>query len=174
MVFDRFKKPRLPAEGRPRLAQDERILAWAAVDNDGFLVATNRGLWLSVDRRLGWHEINKAIWSGRALTVIPGPTIDFPGREDLGLVVEETPVSWTLTVPGQLPRQVHDRVTRSVAYTSHHMLPGQPGGVRVLARRVPGFDGLRWAVRYDQGVDGNDPAVRAATEELVRWASTEV
>jgi hypothetical protein len=35
-------------------------------------------------------------------------------------------------------------------------------------------DGLRWAVRYDPGVDRADPAVVAATDELVAAARSTV
>jgi hypothetical protein len=37
----------------------------------------------------------------------------------------------------------------------------------VVARRVPGADGLAWTVRYDPGVDHDDPIVREATAALV-------
>jgi hypothetical protein len=60
-------------------------------------------------------------------------------------------------------------VTRSVAFTAHHPLPS--GGVRVVARRVAGRDGLAWHVRYDDGTDVADPAVLAATAELVAEAA---
>jgi hypothetical protein len=37
----------------------------------------------------------------------------------------------------------------------------------VAARRVPGVDGLRWTVRYDRGVDPEDPAIAEATGRIV-------
>ena len=40
-----------------------------------------------------------------------------------------------------------------------HALPG--GGVLVVARRVPGRDGLRWTVRYDPGTPPAPEAVAA-------------
>ncbi|WP_018349223.1 hypothetical protein [Longispora albida] len=165
-----FRKPKLPADARPDLAPDERVVAWAATV-DGHVVATTVGLWLGKERRLRWDEISKASWSGSALTIVPGPAGGY--TDEVGLVAEEEPVSFALTVPGEIPRQVHERVTRSVAYTSHHLLPGAPGGVRVLARRVPGINGLRWAVRFDAGVDPEDPAARAAALELVHAAQQE-
>jgi hypothetical protein len=64
---------------------------------------------------------------------------------------------------------VRDRVSRSVAYTRHHDVPG--GGVRVVARRVPGVDGVTWHVRFDEGTDAADPAVAEVTAELVAAAS---
>ncbi|MEV6525848.1 hypothetical protein AB0M43_28275 [Longispora sp. NPDC051575] len=163
-----FRKPKLPAGSTPALAPGERVVAWATTP-DGHLVATNLGLWLTREQRLGWHEVSKATWSGEVLTVTPGPA----SLDEIGLVVEDEPVRFELSEPGQLPRHVQERVTRSVAYTSHHLLPGEPGGVRVLARRVPGMDGLRWAVRYDHGVDPMDEGVQAATLELVHRAQQE-
>ena len=57
------RKPKLPAELRPALDRDERVLAWAmAGDAAVVAVATNRGLWLPGRDRLGWHEIHKVIW----------------------------------------------------------------------------------------------------------------
>ena len=61
-------------------------------------------------------------------------------------------------------------MTRSVAYTMHHPLAPGGAGVRVVARRVAGVDGLSWAVRYDAGVPADAPAVVARTGELVAQA----
>jgi hypothetical protein len=85
-------------------------------------------------------------------------------------VVEDLPsVAFTLSEPGELPHQVRSRVTRSVGYTAHHPLPGG-GGFRVAARRVPGLDGRRWTVRYDPGVDRDDPIVADVTTQIVAGA----
>jgi hypothetical protein len=153
-----FQRRRLPADRRPQLARDERVLAWADSDA-GLLVATNLGLW--APDRLGWHEIHKAAWNGTELVVTAAREV---GERDGYRVVEDVPpVAFRLRDPGQLPHQVRARVTRSVGYSVHHPRPG----VRVAARRVPGVDGLRWTVRYDRGVDRDDPAVVAATGRIV-------
>jgi hypothetical protein len=158
------RRPRLPVDRRPPLEPEERVVAWAALDGDEVVVATNRGLFLpGRSGRLGWHEIHKATWVGRALTVTPAELIE--RREGYDVVADAPPVSFTLLDPGDVPDQVRARVTRSVAYSTHH--PLTRGGVRVVARRVPGVDGLSWAVRYDQGVDVHDPGVVEATAELV-------
>ena len=70
-----------------------------------------------------------------------------------------------LLEPGDVPHAVRARVTRSVAVTSHHPVPG--GAVRVVARRVPGENGLTWTVRYDPGTDPHGPGVPEATTALV-------
>ncbi len=167
-----FRRGKLPATARPPLDPDERIVAWAGTTDGGYLVATNRGLWLPAapgvpPRRLGWHEITRATWSGRELRVVPGPASD----GDPGVITDGQPLAWALTGPGHLPHQVRERVTRSVAYTSHHPLPGG-GGARVVGRRVPGVDGLRWLVRFDDGVDVDDPANRQTVAELIAQAKS--
>ena len=159
------RRPRLPAERRPPLEREERVLSWAEA-GDGVLVATNRGLWLPDGRRLGWHEIHKVAWSGRELRVTPAEV----AQDRLGytVLVDAPMVSFLLLEPGELPDQVRTRVTRSVAYTTHH--PMNAGGVRVVGRRVSGRNGLTWAVRYDAGTPVDLPAVIELTDELVAAA----
>jgi len=156
-----FRRRRLPAERRPPLAPDERILAWSE-SGGGLLVATNLGLW--APDRLGWHEIHKAVWNGTDLVVTAARQVG--ERAGYTVVEDVPPMTFRLRDPGQLPHQVRARVTRSVGYSAHHARPG----VRVAARRVPGVDGLRWTVRYDPGVDPDDPGVVAATEQIVAAA----
>ncbi|MEO3744840.1 hypothetical protein [Plantactinospora sp. B5E13] len=152
--------------------RDERVLDWARVgDGAESVVVTDRGLWLPGGvGRLGWHDIHKAVWSGRELSVTPaepaGERVDYRVQAD-GQVR-----TYLLLDPGQVPHQVRTRVTRSVAYTTHHRLP-DGGGVRVVARRVPGVDGLTWTVRYDPGTSTEDPAVVEATDQLVAAARAE-
>ncbi|HEU4347674.1 MAG TPA: hypothetical protein VFR35_07785, partial [Actinoplanes sp.] len=118
--------------------------------------------------RLGWHEIHKAAWSGRELRVTPAEVAQV--REDYAVLVDAPVVSYLLLEPGELPDQVRTRVTRSVAYTSHHALP--VGGVRVVGRRVSGVDGLSWAVRYDSGTPVDVEPVVEVTRELVTAAQS--
>lgn len=163
-----FKRRRLPAERRPRLDADERIVAWAGATGDDVVVATNFGLWLpGGGERLGWHEIHKATWSGRQLALVAAREV---AEADGYTVMEDLPaLVLTLLDPDHVPEQVRARVNRSVAYTSHHPLP-DGGGVRVVGRRVSGVNGLRWTVRYDEGADRDTPGVKEATAELVAQA----
>ncbi|BCJ60847.1 hypothetical protein [Micromonospora endophytica] len=166
------RRPKLPPAARPPLERDERVLAWAAAGNgegDGVVVASNLGLWLpGRSHRLGWHEIVKAVWSGRELSVTPGEQI---AERDGYLVVADRPVERHLLLdPGELPHQVRARVTQSVAYTQHHTLPG--GGARIVARRVPGIDGLTWTVHYDPETPTDTDSVVAETAHLVATART--
>jgi hypothetical protein len=74
-----------------------------------------------------------------------------------------------MTRPDDVPADVRTRVTRSVAFTAHYPLPS--GGVRVVARRIPGRDGVDWHVRFDEGTDQEDPDVVAATTAIVAEAA---
>jgi hypothetical protein len=157
-----FRRRKLPAAKRPPLADDERILAFAGATGEAVVVVTNLGLWLpgiSGPTRLGWHEIHKATWSGRALRVVPA--YEAADHGSYAEMTDAEPLSVTLLDPDKVPEQVRVRVTKSVAYTSRHPLPG--GGVLVAARRIPGQDGLRWTVRYDPGT----PPAREAVDSLV-------
>jgi hypothetical protein len=160
------RRPKLPTAMRPALAREERVLAWAQVGDDQALVATNYGLWLPEGRKLGWQEIHKAAWSGRELRITPAEVAE--KREGYTVLVDGPVVVVLLLDPGELPDQVRTRVTRSVAYTTHH--PMQAGGVRVVGRRVPGQNGLSWAVRYDSGTPVSLPAVIEYTDELIAAA----
>ena len=162
------RRPKLPASLRPALGPDERVLTWAAVEPEQALVATNQGLWLPDGKRLGWHEIHKAAWSGRELRITPAEVAE--QRPAYTVLVDGPVAVFLLLEPGELPDQVRTRVTRSVAYTSHHAMPA--GGVRVVGRRVPGQNGLSWAVRYDSGTPVGLPAVLELTDELVTAAQS--
>jgi hypothetical protein len=159
-----FRRRRVPPEVRPPLETDERVVAWATVTEHAAVVATNFGLHLPGRAvRLGWHEIHKATWTGRQLVVTPATLV--AERSTYAVVADAAPLAVTLPEPGVLPHEVRTRVTRSVSFSSHQPVPG--GAVRVVARRVPGVDGLRWAVRPDEGTDPFAPEVERAAAALV-------
>jgi hypothetical protein len=167
-----FGRRKLPSELTPNLQRDERVLAWGSLEGGGALVATNRGLWLPVDgavRRLGWHEIHKATWGEGTLTLVAADTSPLLDGSDIAVSVDTAAESYKLEDPGNLPKRIRERVTASVAYTSLHQLD-TGGAVRVVGRRISGSDGLSWFVRYEGRVDQSDPAVIAATTELVLTA----
>jgi hypothetical protein len=118
--------------------------------------------------RVGWHQIHKATWSGSRLAVIPAEQVS--EGEGYAVMADGAPVTVALADPDRVPAEVHKRVTKSVAYTVHHPVPG--GGVRVVARRVPGVDGVSWHVRYDEGTDPAAPDVAAVTAALVGDAAS--
>lgn len=158
------RRRRVPPEVALSLEPQERVLAWAQTGPDEAVVATNHGLFLpGHPRRLGWHEIHRVSWSGRDLVVTPAVLVEaHPGY---AVMADAPPVAVTLLDPGDVPQVVRARVTRSVSFSSHQRVPG--GAVRVVARRVPGVDGLAWTVRYDEGTDSGAAGVRDATSLLV-------
>lgn len=158
----RLSRERPPAEVTDRFDRDERVLAWGRTDTGAAIVASQRGLWLPAEaghRLLRWHLIDKAAWTDGTLTV----TEARPGED--GVVDELPPVTWAVADPRKLPATIRTRVTRSVAFTEH--TPVETGGVRVVARRVAGQDGLAWTVRYDEGTDTSAPQVRERAAELL-------
>ncbi len=169
-----FGRRKLPGKLRPALEKAERVIAWARVADgpNQVVVVTTLGLWLPGRGRLGWHQIHKATWSGSRLTVIPSVPVTAaePSTAPAYTVMaDDTPVTLQLADPGDVPHEVRQRVTRSVAYTAHH--PFDVGGVRVVGRRVAGVDGLQWHVRYDEGTDATDASVIATTAEHVAEAN---
>ncbi len=160
-----LRRRRLPADRRPPLEHDERVVAWAGAAEDAVVVVTNRGVWLpGAGTRLGWHEIHKASWSGRQLALVPGCEVAQHG--EYTVVQDAPPAVHTLLDPDGVPDQVRTRVTRSIAYSAHHRLPGG-GGAWVVARRVSGVDGLRWTVRPDPDTDVANPDIQALTSQVV-------
>jgi hypothetical protein len=165
----------LPPAARPALVRGERVLAWSSTSGastsdtpSGTVVVTNVGVWLpGRTERLGWHQIHKATWSGGRLTIVPSTFVS--AGKDYAVLADDAAVDVSLADPGDVPAIVRERVTKSVFSTAHHDLPG--GGVRIVARRVPGVDGVEWHVRYDEGTDVDDPDIVSATEDLVTAAA---
>jgi hypothetical protein len=174
IVFGRRRR-KPPASLRPALERNERVVAWARTADSpaGAVVVTTQGLWLpGRAERLGWHQVHKATWAGSRLTVVPSRAVG-DGVADEGsaytVMVDDDAVVVNLADPDDVPASVRERVTKSVAYTVHYPLP--EGGVRVVARRIAGVNGVAWHVRYDDGTDPADPTVVAATAELVAEAA---
>ncbi len=154
------RRPTPPVEALARLDRNERVLAWATAVDGVAVVATPLGLWLSAAERLPWHLITHVSWSGTTLTVTSAVE-----AEDS--VLENQPArSVRLTEPGTLPETVEKRFYSSRSHTARHRLAGG-SGVIVVARRVPGQDGLTWYAVYDEPVQRHDPAARAEVERLL-------
>jgi hypothetical protein len=145
-----FGRRRLPRTLRPALVRDERVVAWASTSDGRAIVLTNLGLWLpGRTERLSWHHIHRAAWSDPVLTVVPAAEVG--SGEGYVVMADEPSVTISLDDPDDVPVEVRSRVSRSVAATTHHDLP--EGGVRVVARRVPGRNGIVWHVRFDDGTE---------------------
>lgn len=158
-LLGRFRRHRPPAEVVRALHPSDRLLAWAPTA-DGLLVASRAGLRRPDGRFVPWHLIDRAAWRDGVLSVTEATEVE-PG------VYEARPEStFGLDEPGDMPAVVRTRVTRSVAYSRHHVLPRR-GGVRIVARRVAGQDGLAWSLRFDPGTDRTDPAARQFADQLL-------
>lgn len=134
-MINPFRRDRLPAELRPTLAADERVVAWSRTA-DGAVVATTRGLWIA-GRRTGWHEITKAVWDGRALDLTVAEVVE--EREHVTVLRDLPSRRVPLTAPGDVPHQVRQRVTATILSSEV-----QDDGSRLVNRRIPGIDGTVW------------------------------
>ena len=158
MAFGRAKPP---AGLRSRLDGGERLLA-VAEDGPATVAASQLGLWLPADgswQRIGWDDIVKATWSEAGLEIIEG-------RDEDGIVVDEPPRRYRLGEPRNLPSVIRQRVEHSIARWEQVRVPGGTG--RIVARRRPGQDGLRWTARLDVGTPDSAPAREALAGYLAQ------
>ena len=147
----------VPDGSTGRLEPDERVLAVARTADDAHLVATSWGLWLpdaaGGARRVGWHLVSRATWSGGAVAVVEAEEVeDVAGAV---LLADRPARRFRLVEPGKVPETVHARVEASIRSRHHRDLPGGdlPGGAWFVQRKVPGRDGTVLQVRPDPGTD---------------------
>ncbi|GAA5045045.1 hypothetical protein HNP84_002713 [Thermocatellispora tengchongensis] len=133
------------------LAKGDRALTYAKAAGGGHVVVTDNALYLDDGTRLPWHTIDRGLWDEDGITVI---TTD--GGRHRALLPD----------PGRVPEAVRERVTSSIVVNQHVPLPGR-GGVRLVARRVPGQPELLWEFVFDQGLDPDDPGLRAHAEQAL-------
>jgi hypothetical protein len=143
---------RLPATVRDGLALErgERVLAYAAARDGSHVVTTDRALHLPGGIRMAWERVEQAAWQDGWLHV----------RGHGG--AEEHHVR--LTEPGSVPETVQERVTATIVVNHQAALPGG-GRVRIVGRRPPGGDAIRWTFVFDAGADPDDPSLRAQAEQ---------
>jgi hypothetical protein len=166
----RLRRRRLPPPVGEvlRAAAGERLLAWAVAADGAHLVATDRSLHLPVRgrvHRIGWEQVDTATWDQDAATLTVVQAAERGGR----------PRRWParLVEPRDLVDVVRERVNATVVWSSRVQLDG-PAGARIVARRPPGSDVLRWSVALDDGLDAADPATRAMLDAAVRAARAEL
>ncbi|MBS2938606.1 hypothetical protein KDN32_12755 [Nocardioides sp. J2M5] len=144
------------------VAPGERVLAAATSDEGVVLAGTRDAFYVVVDgatRRVPWEQVEAAGWDRDTDTF---------RLSEVGSWGEERPVHTArLDEPGRLLELVHERVTASVVLQRHVRLDGRRG-LRVIARRAPSGDGgVQWVYEYDEGVDPDDPSVRAAARQAL-------
>jgi hypothetical protein len=143
-----------------QLPRDERVVSFADLAGGGVVLASPSGLWWPDAeglRLIGWQHISKAVWREGRLSVVAADVVD-----DL-LLVDRDPVVVEVRAPRDLPPVVRKRVEANVVHSQVHPVPG--GAARLVARRVPGQDGLRWWARLEPGT-ADLPEVRTA---LAAW-----
>ncbi|WP_210504229.1 hypothetical protein [Nocardioides xinjiangensis] len=147
----------------------ERVLAAATTADGTVLAGTRDAFYVVTDgttRRVPWEQVESAGWDRDTDTF---------RLSEVGSWGEQRPVhTATIEAPGRLLELVHERVTASVVLQRHVRL-GRRRGLRVIARRAPSGAGeVQWVYEYDEGVDPDDPAVRAAAGEALELARRDV
>lgn len=144
---------RLPAEARKALALEkgERVLTFAAAD-EGHVVATDLALHLPGPLRVPYEEIDRAVWDEHGLLTV----LTTDGRRHHARVAQ----------PRSVPEALRERVNATIVVSKRVELPGR-GGVRLVARRKPGGEVLGWTFIYDEGLDPEDPGLRALAEQAL-------
>ncbi len=142
-----FGSRRLPSD--VIIEPGDRVLTHAVTPDGGYVVAADRALYLPDGARLPWHLIDRATWGEDGLSV---------------LATDGTIRTVAVAKPGRLPEAVRERITASIVVSRHVTLPGR-GGVRLVARRVPGEAELSWEFVFDEGLDPGDPGLRAMAEQ---------
>lgn len=150
---------------RAAVGPGEKVLAGVVAGDGTVLVGTRDALYVG-DRRIPWETVERADWESedRTLTIT-----------EVGSWGERRPV-YTVVVdePGRFLPLVRERVTASVVLQRHVPVNGRRG-VFVIARRAPrGDQPLTWVYEFEEGVDPDDPIVRAAAEEALASARDEV
>jgi hypothetical protein len=153
------------------VAAGEKVLAWAESASGPVVAGTRDALYLTssgagLDTRLPWEQVEAADWD-RDTSRLRISEVGSWGEERIvhTLTIEE---------PGRLLELVRERVTASVVLQRHVPISSRRG-LRVIARRAPRGDRpLAWYFEYDEGVDPDDPAVRAAAAAALAAARDEV
>ena len=148
------------------VAEGERVLAWARTAGGDVVAGTREALYLPGGVRVRWERVESADWDVEAEVL---------SVSEVGSWGEQRPVhEVAVAEPRLLLDLVRERVTASVVLQRHVPVRGRRG-LRVIARRAPSRHGpLSWVFEFDEGVDPDDPVVRAAADVALLEARTEV
>jgi hypothetical protein len=152
------------------VAAGERLLAWAPLVEGGWVAGTRDALYLR-GSRVPWEQVQAADWDrdeGRLRVSEVGTWGEPRPQHEMAI-----PDSATKDAD-RLLQLLRERVTASVLLTRHVPVTGRRG-VRVVARRAPsGRSDVAWVYEYDEGIDPDDPFVRAAAETALAAAKSDV
>ena len=145
-----------PAVSDVQLDPGERRLAWALTAGGAAVVATDQGLHLPGQPRIGWPDIERVSWKTPVMLV-----------QGIGEVERGGPC-WEVQLPDprNLPEVVRSRVVESIGWSEHRRL-SPSGGVRLVGRRRPGQELLHWQLVYDQDTGSPDAQQRAQAEAFL-------
>ena len=152
------------------VAAGERLLAWAPLADGGWVAGTRDALYLPGDR-VPWEQVQAADWD-RDESRLRVREVGTWGeaRPEHALTLHESAAKDA----DRFLQLVRERVTASVLVSRHVPVTGRRG-VRVVARRAPsGLSDVVWLYEYDEGVDPDDPFVRAAAETALVAAKADV
>lgn len=118
------------------------------------VIATDKALYYSTTSdpvRLAWTEIAQAAWEEPwlSLSTISGESIRL-----------------RLDPAGELPPVVRDRVTSSVLIRERVDLD-VGGSVVCIGRRLPGSGEISWLIEFDQGLDSEQPEIKASADRAL-------
>jgi hypothetical protein len=159
------RRIKLPAGLRALLEPGERLLGLAD-SGPGTVAATQFGLWIPAAagwRRIDWDTVVKATWTEAGLQLVEG------ALDEQGVVTDLPPVRLAPAEPRNLPTVVRARVEHSIGRWEQVHVPGGTG--RIVGRRRPGVDGLRWTARLDTGTPDSPQARRVLADYLARIAA---
>jgi hypothetical protein len=152
------------------VAAGERLLAWAPLVEGGWVAGTRDALYLP-GSRVPWEQVQAADWDrdeGRLRVSEVGTWGEPRPQHEMGIPDSSTKDA------DRLLQLLRERVTASVLLTRHVPVTGRRG-VRVVARRAPsGRSDVAWVYEYDEGIDPDDPFVRAAAETALAAAKSDV
>jgi hypothetical protein len=160
-----LRRTRPPVE----VAAGERLLAWARLNDGGWVAATRDALYLPAGR-LPWEQVEAADWE-RDQDRLRVSELGSWGeaRVEHALTLDDSDIG-----ADRLLQLVRERVTASVLLVRHVPITGRRG-VRIVARRAPsGRSDVLWFYEYDVGIDPDDPFVRAASETALATARSDV
>lgn len=142
----------------------EKVLAQVTADDGTVVAGTRRALHLG-ERAVPWEQVEAADWDADEFLL---------RVSEVGSWGEVRPAhEFKVSEPGRILELIRERVTASVLLQRHIPIRGRQG-VRVIARRAPGSSALVWMLEYDDGIDPDDPGVRAAAADALQRAQGDV